>query len=194
MIDSPISSSQVSQAWDYWYPLVYGYFYRRVNVREDVEDLTANTLAALFIKEDVQNPKAFVWQTAKNQLYKYINTKSKLPKTVDFQEEIVEHFVTDSEYSPDLEFDEVYSPRFESKIQQLVECCQNQLSVDDYKMVCVSILENKNSTQIGEEFNLKPNTVRQKLKRCFAKLKQECVELWIDLKTNNQNNQLTINN
>lgn len=194
MIDSPISSSQVSQAWDYWYPLIYGYFYRRVDVREDVEDLTANTLAALFIKEDVQNPKAFVWQTAKNQLYKYISAKSQLPKTVDFQEEIVEHFVTDRGYSLDLEFDEVYSPHFESKIQQLVECCQNQLSTDDYKMVCVSILESKNSTQIGEEFNLKPNTVRQKLKRCFAKLKQECVELWIDLKMNNQNNQLTINN
>lgn len=182
MINSPINFSQVSQAWDYWYPLVYGYFYRRVNVREDVEDLTANTLIALFTKEDVQNPKAFVWQTAKNQLYKYINTKSKLPKIVDFQDQNVEHLVTDHGHYLDLEFDEVYSPRFESKIQQLVECCQNQLSSDDYKMVCVSILENKNSTQIGEEFNLKPNTVRQKLKRCFAKLKQECVELWIDLK------------
>jgi hypothetical protein len=32
----------------------------------------------LFIKKDIKNPKAFVWQTARNQLCKFIKNKNKI--------------------------------------------------------------------------------------------------------------------
>ena len=81
-----VSRKDIVEGWNYWYPLVYGYFYRRMNNRDDVEDLTANTLNAFFMKEGVQNDKGFVWQTAKNQLYKYIEAKKMIPDMINLDD------------------------------------------------------------------------------------------------------------
>ncbi len=182
MLDSEISKKDISEAWDYWYPLVYGYFYRRLNNQQDVEDLTSNVLTAFFLAENVENPKGFIWQTAKNQQYKFIDNKNRSPFTVileentDFQTQDYAHFESVEEN------ENKYSEHYEAKIQQLIECCKKQLTGEDYNIVAESIIDNKNSTQIGIKYNLKSATVRQKLKRSFSKLKSGCTELWISFK------------
>ena len=182
MLESDCSRSDIEKLWDHWYPLVYGYFYRRVNNREDVEDLTANTMTAFLTKADVVNPKGFVWQTAKNQLYKYISQKSDKPSIVELHDnhEEQERFISFEEFEEEIE--DKYSDHYQAKINQLVECCKKQLSDDDYKIVYMSIVDDCNSTQIGEEFSIKPATVRQKIKRSFDKLKQHCTDMWVVLK------------
>lgn len=184
--ETPISHNEINQAWEYWYPLVYGYFFRRVNSKEDVEDLTANTLSALFLKPDVQNPKGFVWQTAKNQLYKYIEQKQKNPDSLDFQDSKVEYMTAQMSYEMypknDEELENMRSPHYQAKIDQVIECCKNKLKEEDYKLVFFSIVENHSSTEISQKLNLKADTVRQKLKRSISKLKMHCVELWQVLK------------
>lgn len=184
MIDQPISTQDVNKAWEYWYPLVYGYFFRRVNNQTDVEDLTANTLTALLTNSEVQNPKAFVWQTAKNQLYKFIQQKANTPYSMDMQSPDSEHIINQHSLHhqsiayDENELDQLRSPHYMEKMTQLIECCKNQLTTEDYQLVCASIIDNKNSTELGQIFQIKANTIRQKLKRNFDKLRKHCTELW----------------
>lgn len=190
MLQNNFTKNEIQESWNYWYPLVFGYFYRRVNSRQDVEDLTANTLTALFLNPEVQNPKGFVWQTARNQLYKFIDQKTKHPENSHFDIQNYENSFSiysepqNSFVSENTNLENQYSSNYQSKIQELVKCCKNHLEENDYNMICLSVMEEKNSTEIGQVFNLKPATVRQKLKRSFSKLKQRCVQLWLEMKEN----------
>ncbi|GAB4143234.1 MAG: hypothetical protein OHK0017_00330 [Patescibacteria group bacterium] len=174
-----ISEQEAKEAWDYWYPLVYGYFFRRLNAREDVEDLTANTLSALLLHEDVKNPRAFVWQTARNQLVEFIKQKSKAPKLVNLDSaefmlenyQVEEHLYDENEYSDD----------YKEKVLRVTQCIENSLKDEDYRIVRLSILENRNSTEVGELMEMKAATVRQKLKRAILKLKEKCIQIWTEL-------------
>ena len=176
-----VSRKDIVEGWNYWYPLVYGYFYRRMNNRDDVEDLTANTLNAFFMKEGVQNDKGFVWQTAKNQLYKYIEAKKMIPDMINLDDNF------DAEKQAYTYFEEnienKYSNHYRAKMRQLLDCCKKNLNTEDYNIVFSSIVDNQNSTEIAVEFKLKPATVRQKLKRSIIKLKKGCTTLWIELKS-----------
>jgi len=198
MLETGINKNQIIESWDYWYPLVFGYFYRRLNNRQDVEDLTSNTLTALFLNSEVTNPRGFIWQTARNQLYKFIDQKTKNPHPVsldiqDHQNSFGDYPETfgftnrDSAFAnlDDSDLENKYSDHYQAKIDQLIGCCRNHLEEKDYQIVCLSIMEEKNSTQIAQAFNLKPATVRQKLKRCLGKLKQSCLELWLETKQSN---------
>jgi len=178
-IDNHMSDSDISKTWDYWYPLVFGFFYRRLNSHEDVEELTANTITALIMNPDVRNPQAYVWQTARQQLYKFIDQKTKTASMVEFDEQTMTHLeAIDYRDMPTLqdEADEYpYSEHYNAKIAQLMECVQNHLSEYDYELVKSAIVDEKNSTQIGEALQCKPGTVRQRLKRAIDKLRKYCV-------------------
>jgi RNA polymerase sigma factor (sigma-70 family) len=177
---SKMSPEQIQEAWNYWYPLVYGYFFRRINSRDDVEDLTSVTLTALFTKDDVKNPKGFVWQTARNQLNKYIEKKSSSPTYITL-DEVSENYLSSSikntpgydEQEPD-----VVSPWYLEKKKRLIECIENNLKEEAQEIVKLSLIEEKNSTQIGQILEIKPATVRQKLKRSIQKLRKECKTNW----------------
>jgi RNA polymerase sigma factor (sigma-70 family) len=178
MSDS-LSRKDIVEGWNYWYPLVYGYFYRRLNNRDDVEDLTANTLNAFFMKEGVQNDKGFVWQTAKNQLYKYIESKKMIPEMINLDDNFDAEKQTYTYFEENIE--NKYSAHYRAKMKQLLECCKKQLNKDDFQIVFSSIIDNQNSTEIATEYKIKPATVRQKLKRSIIKLKKGCTTLWIEI-------------
>ncbi|MEM1312085.1 MAG: sigma-70 family RNA polymerase sigma factor [Patescibacteria group bacterium] len=177
-----VSRNDVIEAWNYWYPLVYGYFYRRVNNQTDVEDLTANTLNAFFMKAEVRNDKGFIWQTAKNQLYKYIESKKLIPDMINLNENLDVQKQTYAYFEEHIETK--YSSHYSQKIKQLLDCCKKQLSKQDYGIVFSSIIDNQNSSEIGKYLNINPATIRQKLKRSITKLKKGCTTLWIELKPN----------
>jgi RNA polymerase sigma factor (sigma-70 family) len=178
-----ISDQQVQEAWDYWYPLVYGYFFKRINSRTDVEDLTSITITALLTRDDVSNPKGFIWQTARNQVLKYIKEKSNTPNFVAF-DDVNENFLAESFQSTpgyDTHEDsepEVINPWYLEKKSRLIECIENNLKIEEQEVVKLSLIQEKNSTEIGQMLNLKPATVRQKLKRSIQKLHDKCKETW----------------
>jgi RNA polymerase sigma factor (sigma-70 family) len=176
-----VSRKDVVEAWNYWYPLVYGYFYRRVNNPTDVEDLTANTLNAFFMKAEIENDKGFVWQTAKNQLYKYIESKKLIPDMINLDDNYDAEKQTYAYFEEHIETK--YSVHYREKMKQLLDCCRKQLNKQDYEIVFSSIIDNQNSTEIGNDLNISPATIRQKLKRSIIKLKKGCTTLWIELKS-----------
>jgi RNA polymerase sigma factor (sigma-70 family) len=160
--------------WEYWYPRVYGYFYKRVNNKTDVEDLTANTLSTTFMAKNVLNVQAYTWKVAHNYLVRYIDLKVKNPIPVTWDDNM--------EWSPDSQSEYVetqYSKNFETKLTNLKECIANQLtSPEDKMLIELSIYKENNSTEISKLLGLKADTVRQKLSRTLKKLKKHCSSLW----------------
>lgn len=175
-----INEDNARQTWDYWYPLVYGYFFKRVNNRADVEEMTSTTITSLLLKKDVQSPNAFIWQTAKNQLLLYITKKTKQPNIVQINEQTQVAYLP-QEASPESE--ELISPRYQHVVTKLMECVEKNLTEEEVKITKMSIIEEQNSTQISESLSLKANTIRQKLKRAIYKLKQKCVDIWHEFKS-----------
>ncbi len=164
--------TDVDAAWEYWYPRVYGYFFKRVGLREEVEDLTSNTLTTVFTAPNIQNLQAYMWRVAHNYLVKYINTKNTEPSPISLNEEWIA-----GEYKEEVE--STISDNYVNKIQQLVNCVNDHLTKElDKKLVQLSIMEQKNSTEIAAILNLKPDNIRQKLSRTLKKLKQKCIDLW----------------
>lgn len=170
-----MTESEANKIWERWYPLVYGYFFRRINKRQDVEEMTANTISSLILKEGVTNPQAFTWQTARNQLKLYYTKKAKQPGIVNIEDLSLE---TESfKHS-----DKVYSENYLAFINRLKDCLSRNLSDLEKKIVNMAVVEEEKSNYIAETLNLKPATVRQKLRRSILKLKEKCVGIWSEYK------------
>jgi RNA polymerase sigma factor (sigma-70 family) len=168
-----IEPTSLEEKWMYWYPRVYAYFYRRVNSKFEVEELTANTMNTSFMAKDVLNFQAYLWRVAHNYLVKYINTKTTSPMIVSL------HDNTGSEDGFDEEVENQQASHFEDKLKNLKLCIQNHIQKpEDQKLIELCIYEEKNSTEVANILNIKSDNVRQKLSRLLRKLKQNCLELW----------------
>jgi RNA polymerase sigma factor (sigma-70 family) len=169
------NTTNLDAEWEFWYPRVYGYFYKRIADKIEVEDLTANTLSTVFLAKDVVNVKGYLWKVAHNYLVKYIKTKSKAPIIVSWNEN--QNWIPE-ESSLALE-DQAVSDVHRTKMKNLKICIDNQISsASDRNLIQLSIYEEKNSTEIGNQLNLKSGTVRQKLARLLLKIKTHCTSLW----------------
>jgi RNA polymerase sigma factor (sigma-70 family) len=173
-------STQLTNNWEYWYPRVYGYFYKRVDNKTDVEDLTANTLSTVFTANNILNINAYTWKVAHNYLVRYIDLRTKTPIAVSWDDNL--EWIPQNESE---DFDQVesqYSQNFTNKLSSLKECINNQLTRPEDKMLIeLSIYQERNSTQIAKVLGLKPDTVRQKLSRTLKKLKKHCTSLWQEI-------------
>jgi RNA polymerase sigma factor (sigma-70 family) len=177
MVKAKWKKEEARKVWDYWYPIVYGFFYRRLNDRHFVEDLTASTINALLLEENIKDPKVFIWQTARNQLINYIRDNNKRPVTLSLEYEyMAEKYSKELEVSLDNE-----SYHYQSKVKQLTDCCQRSLKDQDYDIVMRSIVQNQRSLEIGNELNESPDAIRKKLQKALLKLKTECTDLWIEI-------------
>jgi RNA polymerase sigma factor (sigma-70 family) len=169
------NSVNLQEQWEYWYPRVYGYFYKRVNDKTEVEDLTANTISTVFMAKNVQNTQAYMWKVAHNYLVKFINTKTTSYMIVALDENI-------DVWQPDdvdIYTEETVSSHYSQKLAQLKECIANRLSEpSDIKLIELCIYQEKNSTEVGEILHIKADTIRQKLSRLLKKLRTHCVDLW----------------
>ncbi len=169
------NDTNIQTQWEYWYPRVYGYFYKRISSKVEVEDLTANTLSTVFLAKNVVNIQGYMWKVAHNYLVRYIDLKTKSPIVVSWDEN--QNWIPDQD-TLQVE-NKTVSSVYSTKMANLRLCTENQLASDEDKtLVQLSVFEEKNSTQIGNYLNLKPGTVRQKLARLLLKIKTHCTALW----------------
>jgi RNA polymerase sigma-70 factor, ECF subfamily len=163
-----------NKLWDDYYPKVFGYFYRRVNNRQDVEDLVSVTLSGFFAsiaRSEISNQNALIWKIAHNQLVSFIRTKSKNPILIDFS--------TD-ESTLDEKVENTRSSNYIQKLEVLLQCINNQLTDEQKSIVQCSIIDDKKSHEIAIELSLTASNVRQILSRSIKKLKTKCKQLWIN--------------
>jgi RNA polymerase sigma factor (sigma-70 family) len=168
--------------WDYWYPRVYGYFYKRITDKTTVDDLTANVLSTVFLAKDIINMNGYVWKVAHNYLVRYIDTKVKSPIVVGWDDNL--NWIPD-EQNYDLE--NAVSPVYTDKMLNLKLCIDNQISSEEEKqLIQLSIYEEKTSSEIERLTGIKSNTIRKKLSRLLRKVKEHCRDPW-SKSTINQN-------
>lgn len=175
-------SKTTLEEWEYWYTRVYGYFYKRVDGKYEVEELTANTLNTVFLANDIKNFKAYTWKVAHNYLVKYINTKNLEPMAISWDESLDLQNSTIPKWQMEESFETQTSKQYQLKLKQLLECIYNNIpNPIDKQILELAICQEKNSTEIGNIFELNSDNVRQKLSRNIKKLKQTCIDLWKNL-------------
>jgi RNA polymerase sigma factor (sigma-70 family) len=162
--------------WNEYYPKVYGYFFKRVDNKTDVEDLTSIVMEKylnLFKDSDkmdrISNKHAYLWKIANNQLADFINTKQKRVLEIGLNDDISEI---------DLKIEESYTSRYSNKLQCLIECINESLKDQEAEIVKLSFIEEMNSKEIGSLLNLTPENIRKKLSRSISKLKTSCRSIW----------------
>lgn len=169
----------IESAWMYWYPKVYAYFYKRVNDRFFVEELTAQTMNTAFTAQNVRIFHAYMWKVAHNYLVKYINTKQVQPMPVSLEDYMLGDDTKANQFMLDESADNIVSSNYNSKLDQLKICIKNNISSpDDQNLIELCIYQEKNSTEVGNLLNINPPAIRKRLSRILSKLRTHCRELW----------------
>ncbi len=181
-----MSSKETEEVWNEFFPKVFGYFYRRLNCREDVEDLTSVVMTKFITslsEHKIKNQRAYLWRIAHNQLVSFYRDKTKTPVQVSL-------FEDDSFDWLDLKVEETHSDAYKNRVKLLVQCAKKNLKSDEYILISEIVMDDKKSTDVAKAQNLKPATVRKRLSRTLDKLRQRCQSIWDSYqhKTNNNTN------
>lgn len=166
-----MNEEEFEKTWNEYYPKVYGYFFRRVSQRTDVEDLTSTTLSVFYQKHigtTITNPNAYLWKIAHFQLLAYIKNKSKSPIYVSIEE----NFTADSE------IDSQKSDYLISKKSDIKTCISQYATEEEREIIEYIIIDEKSSQDVASILGLKADSVRQKLHRAIKKLRLRCLHIW----------------
>ena len=148
-----------------YYPKLYGYFFRRVNSREDVEDLTSIVLTKLFKameNKQIKSPKTYLWMIAHNQLVDFYRSS----KTQDIRIGVEEGWEVDAS------IDNSRSNNYQRFCEEVVENVKKHSTEEDYKLVQMYYLEGMSSEDVAAELGMSPANVRKKASRIITKLKK----------------------
>jgi RNA polymerase sigma factor (sigma-70 family) len=158
----PISKEK----WDLWYAKVYGYFYRRINDKYAVEELTLLTLEDFFLTEnEIKSEHGYMWRIAKCKFLNYINHKKS--ENLPLQEY-------------DQEGEDNYDSHYQEKLEQLMRCVKEQLKEQDREIIELSVMADFSSKRVSEELGMSSDNVRQRLSRSLKKLREKCKSVWLD--------------
>jgi RNA polymerase sigma-70 factor, ECF subfamily len=160
-----MNETELQDIWKTYFPRVYGYFFRRVSNRQDVDDLTSIVMTSFIqakIEKDIDKIESYLWAIARTQLFLFIRNKSKAPVTIEMTEE----FDTSSD------FENIQAARtLEERLSRLYNLTKNNLTQEEQKIFSLTYQDGYNSVEIGKLLDLKSNTVRQKLSRIISKIK-----------------------
>ncbi len=171
-----MSYTNINSEWEFYYPKVYGYFFRRIDNRLDVEDLTSLVLfqfLEIILDEEksvrILNKNAYLWKIAHNQLVAFINNKTKQIITVGLDDnfELVDE-------KAELEKSSYYNHR----IENLLHCIKQNLNGVDFNIVNLSLVEDRKSPEVAQILSLTAENVRKRLSRSVTKLKDKCKAVW----------------
>lgn len=169
-----MTDREITNIWNEYYPKVFGYFYRRLNNQEDVEDLTSISLSS-FLKKvsdpdfEITNRNAYLWRICHNQLNTLIRNKSKSPAVVPYDEAWV---------PDDKTLENQRSKEFTERMSSLKKCIAKNCKSEDVSIIELSYFEELSSDEIALQIDMKAATVRKRLSRAIAKIREACNKLW----------------
>lgn len=169
----------LEEEWKYWYPRVYGYFFKRVDNQFEVEELTANTLNTSFLASNVKNFKGYLWRVAHNYLVTYIRTKSINPITVGWEEELEKENYEYATFDLDEEVENSRSKNYDRAVTQIIDCLDQSVIKDVDKLILQKyVQEELTSAEVAKYTGMQATTVRKRFQRLVSKVKNKCLELW----------------
>jgi RNA polymerase sigma factor (sigma-70 family) len=170
-----MTEKKLQEMWNEYYPKVYGYFFKRLDIREDIEELTSNVVTQFLMditneEKNIKHPHGYLWKMSYFQFTNFIHTKShKLNYTP----------IEDAEISIPAESEDFLSSQnYKKTAQELLMCIKDGLTMDEYRLVEKVYLEEKTRIEVAEIMNLKPEAVRQRLKRVMDKIRKQCAQIW----------------
>lgn len=156
------------EEWNHWYNKVYGYFYRRVSDKFQVEELTAETLTEFFLSEkEVDSEAGFVWKIARYNFIDYIRSKNSKKNQWQTYQDI-----------ENIEDDLRYNNYYLERVEALKKCLQRHLKVEDCQVVEMCVMYDFSSQETATELKISSENVRQKLSRSLKKVKDKCRSIW----------------
>lgn len=169
-----MNDQEITGVWNEYHPKVFGYFYRRVSCRQDVEDLTSISLTAFLNKliadgDAIENEPAYLWRICHNQLANYIRSKTKNPVSVPYEEDWV---------PDDKAIETNHVQEFNMRIDSLKNCISKNCSPNEVEVVELSFFEEMNSIEIADKIGIRPPAVRKRLSRALSKIREVCNDLW----------------
>lgn len=165
-----ISKENYEQLWEEYYDKVYGYFFKRVTNKTDVEDLSIEVMSKFFdyiLKKDTPNPNALIWKISSCHLVNFIRNKK---KQINYTS--VEEFFVNANH----EMETTYCERFDFDINNLKLCVNKVLNDTQLKVFSLSIFEDLKTKEIATQLNLSIDNVRQIMSRSVSKIKLECIK------------------
>jgi RNA polymerase sigma factor (sigma-70 family) len=171
-----ITMADINQFWQTYHPRVFGYMYKRLNHRQDVEDLT-NLVMYAFLDamrnrpEQIKNPETYLWRIAHNQLARWIRDKYRQPITVSFEEdfELIDESLENFE-----------SENFQKRKQSLYQCLEKTLPAKELELVKQAMIDNIKSPVLAQQYGLSSANIRQKISRSLKKLRDKCQDIWLN--------------
>jgi RNA polymerase sigma factor (sigma-70 family) len=155
----------LKQIWDTYYPRVYGYFYKRINNKTDVEDISCIVMTVLLDNiqtKTIENIPIFMWSVARNQFKKYLRNKNSHHLHVMFTENI-EDIGVEEQFT--------ISPKYKEYLENVLEYAKTKLSPDDYKILEETYFSHKNSKEIAILLHTTSGNIRVRQSRILKKLK-----------------------
>jgi RNA polymerase sigma factor (sigma-70 family) len=150
-----LNLKNVDEVYNDFYPKVYGYFLRRVNNKQDVEDLRVKTLTKFFVnmlnaekRSKIESPLGYLWKISSNSLIDFIHSKSAVKN---------KYFLgldENNDYK-DPETTVEYSITYKDGLQRLDKCIKNQLKEKDRFLVEALILEERKAVEVALEIGIK---------------------------------------
>jgi RNA polymerase sigma factor (sigma-70 family) len=167
---------QNQDQWSKYWDKAYGYFWRRLSNKSQIEDLVTESLHAFFLTEQkIDNEEAFFWAIVRNKFLAHLKAKtSKTRQITTLDEDKI--FPNSTNSLIDL-LDE-YDPFYQEKVAKLLKCVQNQLTEQDASIVEMSVMCDFTSARVASELNLSAGNVRVRLSRALNKLREKCRQIW----------------
>lgn len=171
-----MKSHEIEKMWLKYHPKIYGYYFKRLNHKEDVEDLTAACLT-IFVekiissKEEINNPEAFLWKIIYNQFNEFIRKKyhnSKISQLDDSICDIIDNDLMELEISQN----------YQNKMQEIWEKSKIVCSEEEIQLLKEIYIKGNKSSDLAKLWNLTPDAIRQRLNRAIKKLKKLKISLW----------------
>lgn len=161
---------EMLKIWEKYYPRVYGYFFRRIDNQQDIEDLTSLCLTILLEQSQqkvIKNIDLYLWKIVFNQLQEYFRSKSKIPVSLEIIENISQK---ELEIWEKKQQENQKNDQHQKLIELIINTAKKFLKPQELDLFFSYYQES--NVFLEQKYNLKPATLRQRIKRIKTKLKK----------------------
>jgi DNA-directed RNA polymerase specialized sigma24 family protein len=138
------------------FPKLYGYFFRRVQTKSDIDDLVMHCVSQIYEKHtsgSIEIYHAYLWQTAKHCLYGYWRQRG--------------HILT----RENIEGDDMSSIEHTIWVRQLIEQIKQKVSRQEYELLYEYVIENRSAAELSHARGITPAALRKRVSRLMQHLR-----------------------
>jgi len=157
---------EFSKIYDKLFQRIYRFIFLKVSSEEVAKDLTSETFLKvwkIFQKSEIENPKAFLYKTARNLVTDFYREKEKINP----------HSLESLPHPPDPKKNPLEKIIFDEKIK-IIQKALSHLKEDYQNAIILRYIEGASLKEISEILEKSPSATRVLIHRALLALKKEC--------------------